>query len=228
MTLTPSITYGRKPMKTFLPFAAMIMILMLTGVSEGQTPEAIKLPAPSLERSAPLMKVLQERKSERAFADRQLSLQDLANVLWCANGINRPQNGNRTSPSARNAQDIGLYVVLKDGAYFYDPKQNQLVLVAAGDYRMNTGMQPYVATAPVNIIYVSDTDKLGFVKEREEMVMTAGIDAGHCSQNVYLYSASAGLSTVVRTSVDRKKMTEILKLGPHHLVIMGQTVGYPK
>jgi SagB-type dehydrogenase family enzyme len=193
-----------------------------------QVPETINLPVPIFEKSKPLMQALQERKSGRDYADKPLTPQDLSNVLWCANGINRPTTGNRTSPSARNKQDIDVYVVLKEGAYLYEPKKHQLLLAAAGDFRKNAGIQAYVATAPVNLIYASDTARFDFTKEKEQMIIAAAIAAGHCSQNVYLYAASAGLSVVTRTSVDTKKMAEILKLRTQQLVIMGQTIGYPK
>jgi nitroreductase len=79
------------------------------------------------------------------------------------------------------------------------------------------------------LIYVCDLSKLDFLKERrEEQFITAGIDAGHCSQNVYLYGAAANIAVVVRTSIDRAKISNILGLGTQHLVIMAQTVGYPK
>ena len=212
-----------------MPLLLVLVILLSSVFSVGaQAQEIINLPAPILEKIKPLMQTLQERKSGREYADRQLTTQDMSNLLWCANGINRPHNGNRTSPSARNAQDIDVYVILKEGAYLYEPKKHQLVLVAAGDFRKNAGIQSYVATAPVNLIYVSDTVKLNFAREREQMILTAAIDAGHCSQNTYLYAASAGLSVVTRTSLDTKKMAEILKLRPQQLVIMGQTVGYPR
>lgn len=212
-------------MKTVL--MVVIAVLVVGSTVAAQVPETINLPAPMFEKNKPLMQALQERKSGREYADRQITPQDMSNMLWAANGINRP-NGNRTSPSARNKQDIDVYVVLKEGAYLYDPKKNQLTLVAAGDFRKNTGMQPYVTTAPANLVYVSDIAKFDFLKEREEAVLTGAIDAGHCSQNVYLYAASAGLSAVVRTSIDGKKMGEILKLRPQQVVIMAHTVGYPK
>jgi SagB-type dehydrogenase family enzyme len=207
---------------------AIAMILSITDTVVAQAPETITLSSPALEKGKTLMKSLQERRSGRDFLDKQLSLEDLSNVLWCANGINRPETGNRTSPSARNKQDVDVFVIMKDGAYLYQPKKNQLVLVATGDFRKDAGMQPYVAIAPVNLIYVSDLSKFDFIKEREEIVITAAIDAGHCSQSVYLYGASAGLSVVTRTSVDGKKLAGILKLKPQQLVIMGQTIGYPK
>lgn len=207
----------------------LVLVIIMSSVgSVGAASEIMNLPAPILEKSKPLMQTLQERKSGREYADKQLTAQDMSNILWCANGINRPHNGNRTSPSARNAQDIDVYVILKEGSFLYEPKKHQLLLVAAGDYRRNAGIQSYVATAPVNLIYVSDTAKLNFVTERERIVLTAAIDAGHCSQNVYLYAASAGLSVVTRTSIDTKKMAEILKLKPQQLVVMGQTIGYPR
>jgi SagB-type dehydrogenase family enzyme len=207
---------------------AFVMIFSITGAAIAQAPETITLSVPTLEKGKTLMKALQERRSNRDFLDKQLSAEDLSNVLWCANGVNRPETGNRTSPSARNKQDIDVFAIMKDGAYLYLPKKNQLVLVAAGDFRKDAGVQPFVAVAPVNLIYVSDLSKFDFIKEREEIVMTAAIDAGHCSQNVYLYGSSAGLSVVTRTSVDGKKLAGILKLKPRQFVIMGQTIGYPK
>jgi len=134
----------------------------------------------------------------------------------------------RTSPSARNAQDVDIYAVLKEGIYLYEAKKHELLPVVSGDFRKDTGMQSYVSTAPLNLVYVSDLAKLDFAKEREGQVMTAAIDAGHCSQNVYLYAAAANLAVVVRTSVDKAKMAGILKLRPEQLIIMAQTVGYPK
>ena len=189
---------------------------------------SIKLPEPSLKPDKLFMQTIKERKSSREFAEKNLSLQDLSNVLWCSNGINRPENDHRTAPSAMNKQDVDVYAVLKDGIYLYDAKKHELSPVVEGDFRKDAGMQDWVGKAPLNLIYVSDLAKLDFAKEREAQVMTAGIDAGHCSQNVYLYCAAAKLSAVIRTSVDKKKMSEILKLRPQQIVIAGQTVGYPK
>jgi len=193
-----------------------------------QNLQTIKFPAPALKDDKPLMQVVKERKSSRDFSEKELSLQDLSNILWCANGINRPESGKRTSPSPMNRQDVDVYAVLKEGIYLYEAKNHELLPVVSGDYRKDAGMQAYVATAPLNLIYVSDLSKLDFVKEREDQVMTAGIDAGHCSQNVYLYGAAANIAVVVRTSIDRTKMANILGLRPQQLIIMAQTVGYPK
>ena len=206
----------------------VLLVLLTGGIMHAQSLKTIKLPVPALKNDKLFMQTVKERKSSREFSAKELSLQDLSNLLWCANGVNRPESGKRTSPSAMNKQDVDIYVVLKEGTYLYEANKHELLPVVAGDYRKDTGMQPYVGTAPLNLVYVSDLAKFEFLKEREEQVMTAAIDAGHCSQNVYLYGAAADLAVVTRTSIDKTKMAGILKLQPQQLVIMSQTVGYPK
>ncbi len=126
----------------------------------------IKLPAPDFKGNKTLYQALSERKSSRNFSEKDLTLQEIANILWSAWGVNR-SDGRRTAPSARNAQDIEVYAVLKDGIYLYDAVNQQLVLQAEGDFRKAAGTQEYVWKAPLNIIYVSNQEKLAFVKEQE-------------------------------------------------------------
>ncbi len=205
-----------------------IILFCIGGIMNAKDLQPIRLLKPALENDKLFMQVITERKSSRDFSDRELSLQDLSNCIWCANGINRLEDGKRTSPSAMNKQDIDVYAVLKQGIFLYDAVKHELIPVVSGDYRKNTGMQDWVSIAPLNIIYVSDLSKFSFTKEREAQVMTAAIDAGHCSQNVYLYGAAANLAVVVRTSIDKTKMAEILKLRPEQLIIAAQTVGFHK
>jgi nitroreductase len=169
------------------------------------------------------MYAVKNRKSNRELSEKEISLQDISNILWCANGINRADTGRKTVPSPMNRQDISVYTVLKDGIYLYDAKKHELVPIVSGDYRKDFWM------APLNLIYVSDTSKLDFLKDRpEEQAMTAGIDAGHCSQNVYLYCAVTNLCVVIRTGFDRAKVASIIGLQPQQLIVAIQTIGYPK
>ncbi len=186
--------------------------------------QSIKLLKPILENDKPFMQTVKDRKSSRDFSEKKLSLQDLSNILWCANGVNREESGRRTVPSPMNRQDVDVYVVLEEGIYIYEAKKHELVPVISGDYRKDFG-----SVAPLNLIYVSDLSKLDFLKDRpEEQAMLAGIDAGHCSQNVYLYGASANLSVVVRAGIDRKRISDILGLQNYQLVVIAQSVGYPE
>ncbi len=186
--------------------------------------QTIKLLKPALENDKLFMQTVKERRSSRDFSEKKLSLQDISNILWCANGINREESGRRTVPSPMNRQDIDVYAVLEEGIYLYEAKKHELILIVSGDYRKDVG-----SIAPLNLIYVSDLSKLDFLKDRpEEQAMLAGIDAGHCSQNVYLYGASANLSVVVRAGIDRRKISDILRLHPQQMIVVAQSIGYPK
>lgn len=214
-------------MRIGILLSALAIIFSVT-VASAQTAETIKLPAPGLNPDKPLMQALKERQSRREYADRPLTPQDLSNILWCANGINRPESLKRTSPSAKNTQDIDIYAITKDGAYLYDAPKHELALIASGDHSLDAGTQPYVASAPLNLVYVSDLAKFEFMKEREDQLVAAAVDAGHCSQNVYLYGAAANLAVVTRMSVSKPKIAELLRLRPQQFIVIAQTVGYAK
>lgn len=110
-------------MKLFISILCMALIPTFVGAQELAP---IKLPAPDMKRSCTLMKALSDRHSDRTFSGKELSLQDLSDLLWAANGINRKEKGMRTAPSALNKQDIDIYAVMKKGAYRYDAGKHEL------------------------------------------------------------------------------------------------------
>ena len=154
-------------------------------------------------------------------------MQVLSNMLWAACGVNRPESGKRTAPSAVNWQEIDTYVATADGLYLYDAKAHILKPVLAGDIRAATGRQTFVKDAPVNLIFVADFSRMGKATT-EDKVFYSATDTGFISQNVYLYCASEGLATVVRGAVDKEKLAKVMKLRPDQKVILAQSVGYPK
>ena len=187
----------------------------------------IPLPAPRMAGGKPLLTALKERQSSRAFSARPLPVQLVSDLLWAAFGINRTDSGKRTAPSARNWQEIDVYVVLAEGAYRYDAKAGILRAVVKGDLRALTGGQPFVATAPLNLVFVADPARMKGVGPAD-ISMYAGADAAFISQNVYLFCASEGLGTVVRGLVDREPLAKALNLPESRRVIFAQTVGYPE
>jgi len=172
------------------------------------------------------MKALKDRQSTRSFSAKPLPMQVVSDLLWAAFGINRPDSGKRTAPSARNWQEIDVYAVMSEGVYLYDAQANTLRAVKKGDLRALTGTQPFVASAPVNLVYVADPAKMKGAAV-EDMAMYYGADAAFASQNVYLFCASEGLATVVRGLVDRKALGEALNLPNARKIVFAQTVGYP-
>jgi len=103
------------------------------------------------------MQALNERKSIRSYQDKALTLEQLSDLLWAANGFNRDDK--RTTPTANNRQELELYVAMKSGLYFYDARKHLLKEVKKGDFRADTGVQDFVAQAALNLIFVSDLGK---------------------------------------------------------------------
>ncbi len=188
--------------------------------------QGIDLPAPQKAGGMPLMEALAKRSTGRAFDSKELSPQQLSSLLWACFGINRP-DGKRTAPSAKNNQEADVYVILKRGAYVYDAKANKLNLVVRDDLRSLAGTQDFATNAPVTLVFVADQAKMG-KWTKEEKQNFAYIDVGYISQNAYLFCASEGLATGARASVDRKALGAKLKLRPDQLIVLAQSVGYPK
>ncbi|MBQ4279733.1 MAG: SagB/ThcOx family dehydrogenase [Rikenellaceae bacterium] len=183
--------------------------MMLGACAQTAALKAIELNEPSLDRGKPVMQALSERRSTREFADRMLSLQDLSDLVWAANGINRPESGKRTAPSAMNRQDVKVYVCTRDGSYLYDPAAAILEPLTAGDVRPDG--------APVCIVLVTD-----------EGETWSALDAGIVSQNISLFCAGAGLATYPRASMDRDALRQALQLSAKQELMLCHPVGYFK
>lgn len=191
----------------------------------------IKLPDPDKTGGIPLMQALNARQTTRSFTKDSLSLQQLSELLWAAFGINRPDQGKRTAPSAMNWQEIDIYVTLPGGTYVYVAEQHTLKFINNADLRKATGSQGFVADAALNIVYVADLGKRGFKEGAEvkdqDLFMTYS-DAAFIAQNVYLYCASAGLGCVVRGSVPQNNLPKDMGLRSNQRIILAQTVGVAK
>jgi len=184
-------------------------------------------PAPSFPAAASLMFALKERRSTRTFSRKKLSQQMLSDLLWAAFGVNRSDSGKRTAPSARNQQEIDIYVASEQGCYLFDAKQHRLVRLSGEDIRSFCGKQGFVAEAPVNLVYVADFSRMGSMGDDEKVFYSAA-DTGFISQNVYLFCAVYGLATVVRGWIDRGSLAQKIGLRKEQRITLSQTVGYPE
>jgi nitroreductase len=214
----------REFMKVSVATGAILSMAPTITLSEEQKP--IQLLKPPTGSGNPLIQVLWKRQSSRELSSEPLSAEILSNMLWAAFGINRP-DGKRTAPSAKNQQEIDIYVATAKGLYLYDAKANLLKPILAEDIRGLTGRQPFVKEAAANLIYVADYSRMGAYAEDEKIFYSAA-DTGFISENVYLYCASEGLATVVRANIDRPALANVMKLRADQKIIMAQSVGYPK
>jgi len=201
-------------------FAALGLAVALSAQSAD-----IRLAEPVKTGGLPVVQAIAERKTRRAFSDRELPPETLSTLLWVANGISRP-DGRRTIPTGHNVQDLDVYVLLKSGAYRYDEKTHALVQIAAGDFRGISGKQTFSHAAPVNLYFVQDVARAKKTDAMSQMRF-GGIHAGAAIQNVYLYCTSEGLSTCAREQNDYDALAKLFKLSPTQRFILGQSVGYP-
>jgi nitroreductase len=203
------------------------VVFLLVGAAGAEERKSIRLIRPQMDSGRLLMHVLKDRRSNRMFARQKLPIRVLSNLLWAAYGINRPETGGRTAPSARDWQEVDIYVAAASGLYVYDADEHLLRLVSGADIRALTGVQAYVKDAAINLIYVADESKMGAVGAERRDLLSA-TTAGAIAQNVYLYCASEGLATVVRASIDLPALAAAMGLRPDQKILLAQSVGYPR
>jgi len=202
------------------------VLFVSLAAAAAELPPPVELPKPKLDSPASLVSALKARRTSRDFSPAALPLQALSDLLWAASGVNR-EDGRRTAPTAKNWQEIDVYVVLPEGAYLFDAKPHALRGVLKGDVRAATGRQDFVKVAPVSLVYVADLARMTGASAEDRDVYAA-TDAAFVSQNVYLWCAATGLSTGVRGYVDRPALAKTLGLRSDQRIILAQSVGYPK
>jgi SagB-type dehydrogenase family enzyme len=216
-------------MKKKILFVFCFLVLNL--ISNQISSQDITLPTPDKTSGKPLMQALSERQSVRTFTKDNLTLQQLSDLLWAAWGINRPDQKKRTAPSARNIQEIDVYVALSTGLFLYDASTHMLKQIHNKDIRNLCGTQDFVATAPLDLVYVADMGKLG-KKEGDEIkdsdLLWSFANTGFIAQNVYLYCASANLGCVIRGMVQKEKLALEMGLRKNQVITLSQTVGVPQ
>lgn len=182
--------------------------------------EVMKLPKPELPGAVSVEEALLRRRSVRDYADDPLTLQEVSQLLWAAQGETDPR-GFRTAPSAGALYPLELYLVaarvegLSPGVYKYWPAQHELALVAVGDVcgELATAAlgQSFVRRAPINLVfsavYERTTKKYGH-RGRQYVHM----EVGHAAQNVYLQVVSLKLGTVVVGAFHDDAVKRVLSL----------------
>jgi nitroreductase len=198
--------------------------------------KVVKLPPPQMEGGKPLMQALKLRQSTRGNfgPEEKLSLQTLSNLLWAANGVNRP-DGHRTAPTAAGWNNIDIYVTTADGLFLYDAPQHVLKVISEKDVRATCGLeglasgktnQDFAKTAPVSLVYVADMSKTKGMKWNNEDVgpLWSYANAAAIAENVYLFCASEGLACILRAFLDPERISKTFELRPDQKPILTSTI----
>lgn len=209
-------------MKKFLFLSALLLAAAGTAVcapAEKSSPGTARFAA---EKSAPFA----QRASAAAFSDEAVSARTLANLLWAANGVNRP-NGKRTAPTALNKQEIGIFVIRADGAFAAEIGEGDVALtrVSGEDLRpLVVGTQPQFGNAPVMLLLVADLEKFSMMP-RDRALCAAAIDTGGVMQNVLLFCAENGLGARPRLQMDKDALAKALALPAGTVPMLNVVVG---
>jgi hypothetical protein len=215
---------------------AGLVLLMTPVFSQAQGGEVVKLPAPQKTGGMPLMEALNLRQSTRGGFGPAVNLtqQQLSNLLWAANGVNRERGNMRTAPTAAGWNNIDIYVATSDGLFLFDAVAHALNVITKEDVRTTAGLegagmakQGFAVTAPVSLIYVADMERPGGMNWAGEDVGVAWTyaNAAGISQNVYLYCASERLACIVRAMIDPAQLAKTLNLRPGQRAILTTTIG---
>jgi SagB-type dehydrogenase family enzyme len=176
--------------------------------------ENIKLPSPRYDGHVSIEKTLLERRSIRSYKEESLTLNELSQILWAAQGITEPRRGLRTAPSARALYLLEVYVLpgnvtnLPMGIYKYQPQTHELIKMENGDKKAElfkaVGQAP-IKNAPVALVISGLSDKA----QRPNWMY---LEAGHAAQNVYLQAVSLKLGTVVMAGFKDEEVRKVLNL----------------
>lgn len=182
--------------------------------------ERIPLPSPRTVSETTVEEALAQRRSVRVYSAANLSLLDVAQLLWAAQGITAP-GGGRTAPSAGALYPLELYLVvgavdgLATGVYRYRPEKHELEKVKAGDARAALAAaalgQECVEDAAIDLVfagvYERTTEKYG-----DRGIQYVHLEAGHAAQNVYLQAEALELGTVVIGAFEESEVRCVLDL----------------
>lgn len=202
------------------------------GMEEGVT--AVPLSKPRIATRMSVEQALQKRRSSRTYTDRPISLQDLGQVLWAAQGITGHYD-KRTAPSAGALHQMSVTIAaagvedLEPGIYRYRPENHDLLLLAAGDGRADlrgaADHQEAIGVCPVDIIIAAApgavTDKYG-----DRGFRYLHMEAGHISQNIYLQATALDLSTASMAAFDDEALGQAAHLKADEVPLYVMPVGY--
>jgi SagB-type dehydrogenase family enzyme len=198
----------------------------------------ISLPAPRLKGEMSLEEAILKRRSRRDFKDSPLTLAEVSQILWAAQGIT-DDTGLRAAPSAGALYPLDLYLVvgeqgvegLGEGVYHYLPQRHSLELTLQGDVRQTLARlsldQTFIAEAPLSLLIAAEYERTAW-KYGERGARYVHMEAGHVGQNVYLQAEALGLGTVTVGAFQDDKIAQALNLPPSYRPLYVMPIGHPE
>ncbi len=228
-----------KRLKFTVIFVLVIVLIGLGLILKGRSRESmakktiskeIKLPGPIKKGTMPLEESLLKRRSKRNFKDKDLTLEQISQLLWAAQGVT-DSRGYRTAPSAGALYPLEVYIVKSDGVFHYEPLDHKLITIVSEDRRDNLSLaalgQSFIAKAPLDIVIaaVYGRTKIRYGGRTDRYVH---MEAGHAAQNIHLQAVALGLGSVPVGAFWDDRVSKALDLPSDHKPLYIIPVGYPK
>ncbi len=241
---------SRKGSIVFLGMVSFVLIVASLGIAaEGD----IKLPQPSLKSDVSIEQALASRRSLRTYSDKPVTLKDLSQLLWAAQGITEPEKGFRTAPSGLARYPLTVYAAVfnitgvPQGVYRYEPAGHVLVLVTGGDTRSSferkarpASPEGRDASASTSTASASRPTVAGHADPIPTapavLVITADtkktyaasgyyLEAGHVAQNIVLQCVSLDMGGVTMAGFSADTLKKVLKLSENEVPVYEIPVG---
>ncbi|MCX7681352.1 MAG: SagB/ThcOx family dehydrogenase [Anaerolineae bacterium] len=191
----------------------------------------IVLPSPRTDGPMALETAIARRRSIRKYRSEDLTLEQIGQLLWAAQGITGRADYQRAAPSAGGCHPLELYVCRADGIWHYLPKEHALTLRQAGDIRQALASaawhQDFIAEAPC-VFFISAVVARTTRRYHERGALRyVPMDAAHAAQNLLLQAVALGLGGVPIGAFDDQAVALVLSLSPQETPLYILPVGYP-
>jgi SagB-type dehydrogenase family enzyme len=197
--------------------------------------DSIQLSAPSYTSTITIEEALHKRRSIRDYSDEPLSISDISQILWAAQGITEESYGLRTAPSAGALYPLEIYIAISNikdlapGFYKYKPQSHTLKKISGGDKRLdisNSALQQDAIENSSAIIIISAVYERTAAKYGSRAERYIHIEVGSVGQNIYLQSVSLGLGTVMIGAFKDEALKKVLALpkneNPYAIMPLGK------
>ncbi|AEA46913.1 SagB/ThcOx family dehydrogenase [Archaeoglobus veneficus] len=194
----------------------------------------VKLPEPRKTGEISVEEVINIRRSRRSYSGELISIKDISQLCWAAQGITEEAYGFRAAPSAGALYPLEIFLVvgnseLDAGIYQYSPSTHRLKLVKKGDHRRvlceaslgQSAIEEGALCIVVTAIYERTTRKYG-----ERGIRYVHMEAGHAAQNIYLQAEALGLGTVSIGAFYDDKVRDVLSVPEEYVPLYVMPVGH--
>jgi SagB-type dehydrogenase family enzyme len=197
----------------------------------------MQLPDPITVGNVSLEMTIHQRRTNRSFHSKALTLKQLSQLLWAAQGITEPGGFKRAAPSAGALYPMDIYgavgggciETLNPGVYLYDPGNHSFSLIQEGDSRRDIAMaslgQVWMSYAPITFVITAEYSRI-MGKYGQRGVRYAMIEAGHIGQNIFLQSQALGLEAGIVGAFEDQKVIQVMGIKSTHEPLLLMPVGY--